>query len=64
MKDIIAALLKLLKPRTIITFAFVFTFCIITLRDKVDYAVLVGLVNVLMGFYFGETIKDEKNSNK
>lgn len=45
------------KPRTIFAFMFYLTFCYLILKGITVPDVLISIVNLLMGFYFGQKIK-------
>ena len=63
---ILKSILDLIKPRSLITlgcFA-VFFYCIVTKLIKPD--ALIGILNILVGFWFGEKYAKmiQKNKNK
>lgn len=60
MNKLIIALVELLKVKTIITLAMIFTACYLALTDKLDVAVFVGLVTSVITYYF--TKKDGDKS--
>ena len=62
MKDkLIAALIDLLKPRTIFAMMFYSTLCYLILRQFPVPDILNNIVSFLMGFYFGQKNKESGN---
>ena len=53
----------LFKPRTIITFALIGTFCYLAITDKISPEVIVGVCNVVLGFWFGERMGKKGGQN-
>jgi len=50
-----------LKPRTIFASLFYLVFCYLIMTGKPIPDALLGIVNMLMGFYFGKKIADMQN---
>ena len=65
MKETIAGIIKsIFKVRSIITLSIVGVFCISTLKGLIDLSVLVGVLNVLLGYWFGENNAKLKIENE
>lgn len=54
----------LFRPRTIITFSLIGTFCYLSVKGKIEPAVIVGVVNAVLGFWFGERVAKGGGSGK
>ena len=54
----------LLKPRTIFTGAFFFTFLYATAQGFIDPKYLVSIVTGLIGFWFGERAGKRQNGSR
>ena len=48
------------KPRTIFALMFYATFCYLIIVDWVVPDILNSIVNLLMGFYFGQKVREIK----
>jgi len=44
---------NLLKPRSVIAFGIYGTFIVLALRGEIEKEVIISIVSVLMGHYFG-----------
>lgn len=46
------AIVELLKVKTIVTLALIFTTCYLALKDRIDVAVFTTLVSAVITYYF------------
>ena len=65
MKDFIKKLTNLIEVKKIIALTVVFVFCALAIADKVDTAVFVNVVTLVIGYYFGQSATRQAiNENK
>jgi len=57
---IIGSLTKLLKVRSVLTLSTWAVFLKLELDNKIDPSILVGVINILLGFWFAEKMAKHK----
>lgn len=63
-QTLIRALHDILKVRSIITLVTLFTFAYLAITSKIDTSAVVGFLNIILGFWFGEKITKYNLTNK
>ena len=58
----VSAIVELLKVKTIVTLALIFTTCYLALKDRIDIAVFTTLVSAVVTYYF--TKRGSNNENQ
>lgn len=55
----VSAIVELLKVKTIVTLALIFTTCYLALKDRIDIAVFTTLVSAVITYYFTKKDSDK-----
>ena len=60
LEKFVNAIVDLLKVKTIITIAMIYTACYLALKERLEVAVFVGLVTSVITYYFAKKDSDIK----